>query len=197
MVGRSNGFLLKERINTVDDGVIYSAGNGIYAKIFDREKLDTYHKEKCIYMVSHKIVDESICWPMQVLCNEKGEFIGYLFRSYQGYTLDYAVLKRAGLNTVFPDWKKRDVVELAITIFEKIEILHRNGALLGCLDLSSIRVVGTKTVYFTNTDQYQVSEYPCLLRNQFFIPPERIDYMDKIFLFGRGTEKYLLAVLAF
>lgn len=69
--------------------------------------------------------------------------------------------------------------------------------MLGCLDLSSIRVADTKTVYFTNTDQYQVSEYPCLLRNQFFIPPERIDYMDKVFLFGRGTENYLLAVLAF
>lgn len=119
MAGRSNCFLLKERINTVDDGVIYSAGSGICAKIFSREKLDTYHKEKCIYMVSHKIVDESICWPMQVLCNEKGEFIGYLFQAYQGYTLDYAVLKRAGLDTVFPTGKRETLLSLPLQSLKK------------------------------------------------------------------------------
>lgn len=194
---RPNAFPLREQLDIVNDGIIYSAGNGICAKIFNREKLDTYHKNKCIYMTSHKIVDESICWPVQILSNEKGEFVGYLFRPYKGYALDYAVFKKAGLDTVFPRWEKKDVVELAITILDKIEILHKNGVLLGCLDPSSIKIVNSKTVYFTNTDQYQVNDYLCLLRNQFFIPPERIDYMDKNFLFSNRTENYLLAVLIF
>ncbi|HBI62481.1 MAG TPA: hypothetical protein DDY31_14930, partial [Lachnospiraceae bacterium] len=108
-----------------------------------------------------------------------------------------AVLKKAGLEQYFPDWEKVDLVQTSITIFEEIVCLHKQNILLGCLDLTSIRIVNSKTIFFTETDKYQIDDFPCLLRNTQFIPPERLDYIDKIFLFSEKTENYVAAVLAF
>lgn len=188
---------LKELIDEVSDGKIYSIGGKLYAKVYDKNFLDVYHMQKCKLMITNQIDNDAICWPLRLIYNSDFKFIGYIFRAYTGKPLHEMVLKKAGLEQYFPNWQKVDLVQLSITIFEEIIHLHMQNILIGCLDLTSIRVVDSKTVFFTETDKYQIDGYPCLLRNMQFISPERLDYMDKIFLFSEKTENYLVAVLAF
>lgn len=194
---KSGEIILGTSLETVNDGVYYKINDEIYAKIFNSQNLDIFHKEKCTFMLNQTNMEKSFCWPIELLLAENREFVGYLFNAYKGQKLQISVMKKAGLNQWFPDWKKIDIVQLARTILRKIERIHRRNILLGCLDLSSIYVVDQETVYFTETDQYQIGEFPCLLRNNLFLPPERLDYRDKIFMFSEKTENYVIAVLAF
>lgn len=190
-------FVLGRPLETVNDGIYYKIDDEIYAKIYNLQNLDIFHKEKCTLMLNQKNIKKSFCWPIELLLDGNGEFVGYLFNAFKGQKLQLSVMKKAGLNACFPDWKKIDIVQLGYTILREIEYIHRRNILLGCLNLSSIYVIDQKTVFFMDTDQYQVGEYPCLLRNNLFLPPERLDYRDKIFMFSEKTENYVIAVLTF
>lgn len=197
VIGGKEERVLFRKIERVSDGIICDIGNGLYAKIFDRANLDVYHQAKCEEMVKMKVRSPFICWPIHIVQDQNRRFLGYTFFKYAGQPLQSSVMKRAGLKQYFPDWEKADIVRLAITILREIDYLHEHNILIGCLDMESIRIIDPDTVYFTNTDAYQVEGFPCLLRNRIFLPPERIDYADKIFLFSEKTENYLVSVLVF
>ncbi|MBO5060797.1 MAG: zinc-ribbon domain containing protein [Clostridia bacterium] len=190
-------YRLVQAVETLSDSVVYKTDSGMYAKIYKAEALDTYHFEKCKLMVSKQVTYAGICWPQKLLYNSKGEFAGYLAGSYEGQPLQLSVFKKAGLDTHFANWQKQDLVQLAITILQKIIILNKHNVLIGCPDPASIMVKDPQTVYFTNTDKYQVEDYPCLLRNILFIAPELLGDIGKMFLFDSKTENYATAVMLF
>lgn len=196
-VDDNHTYTLKSKVESVSDGIIYDSGDGCFVKIFHREKIDVYHKEKCKAMLQRRVRSKSVCWPINLIYNSNHQFIGYTFKAYEGEPLNIAVFKKAGLDNFFPNWKKADLVQLAITILGVIGELHRSNILIGCPDTRNIRVVNPRKVYFIETDKYQFDNFPCLLRFNVFLPPERIDYRDKRFLFSEATENYVVAVLTF
>lgn len=167
-----------------------------YAKLYNQTELTVYRYEKCMLMLKCQPQIPGVCWPVDALYDEEKKFIGMLIPKVEGRPLHLAIFNTTELLKNFPIWQRVDVVTLAITMLEKILALHQKNILFGCINPASILVVDQHTVYFTDTDQYQIEGFPCLRRNILFMPPELQGRQD-VFLAEKQNECFAITVLAF
>lgn len=167
----------------------------VWAKIYNQDALNTFLEEKTLRMISKKVEFRGLCWPIDVLRNAEGQFIGYLMPPAKGEPLHLTVFKQAKLQTHFPSWDKKDLCDLTITILRIIQYLHSMNILMGCINPAAIRIASKDEVYFVDTDNYQVEGFPTLVYNVSFTPPELQG--RRLYLCKMENENYAIAVLVF
>ena len=168
---------------------------GVWAKVFLPAALNTFTEEKCRLMLSKKVSYPGICWPISDLCDEEGKFVGVTVGEAAGGPIHLTVFKQSKINELFPDWTRKDLCCLAITILKMINYLHSMNVLMGCINPAAIRIVSSKEVYFVDTDNYQIEGFPSLIYNTTFTPPELLG--RKMYLCDKKNEYYAVAVLLF
>lgn len=184
----------KEIVNP--NSITYSTNiPNFWAKIYNHNALNTFLEEKTKRMISKKVEFKGLCWPTDMLHNADGQFVGSLVPPAKGEPLHLAVFKQAKLQTYFPDWDKKDLCDLTITILRIIQYLHSMNILMGCINPAAIRVVSKDEVYFVDTDNYQVEGFPTLVYNISFTPPELQG--RRLYLCKKENENYAVAVLVF
>lgn len=151
--------LLKE-IGSGAEAKIYKTDTNFVAKIF-AAKYNTKFKEKKIeLLIESKIKVKKVAFPLKILLNSYGEFVGYLMREVQGIRLDI-LMNHIDLEKYFPNWDKKNLVNLAISIAKTVDKLHKKGIILGDINPLNILVVDDKNLAFVDTDSFQISFYPC------------------------------------
>ncbi len=188
---------LQKKLAEGGEGAIYETDTPQVAKIYKADKITRRCHEKLKLMMSKNLQCEGICFPEKLLYNQYGEFVGYLMPKAQGEELGSCVFRAQRLKRRFPDWKKRDLVELSLTIMEKIKYLNDRNIILGDINPKNILVVSAKEVYFVDTDSYQIEDYPCPVGMTNFTAPERqgIDYSS--YLRQRSDDNFAIATLLF
>lgn len=189
---------LTEQIGGGGEGYIYNTNTKYYvAKIYKADKITRAKYEKIKLMLSKPIKCEGVCYPLAMLKNRYGEFVGYLMPRAQGKEVQKSIFIKPLFLKNFPDWKKRDTVQLCITILEKIRYLHDRNIIMGDINPSNILVVSPKEVYFVDTDSYQIEDLPCPVGTINYTAPEiqRRNYGD--FLRTIGNENFAVATLMF
>lgn len=187
---------LKKLIMVHPNAVTYSTDrNGICAKIFNRDILNTFIEEKVKKMLTRKIKYKGLCWPIEIVRDQNGNFVGYLVEEAKGVPMHLSIFKRAKMQQMFPTWTKKDLCDLTITILSTIQFLHRHNILLGCINPAAIMVMDKETVYFLDTDNYQIEGFPSLIHNVTFTPPELLG--RKIYLCTKNNDNYGIALLLF
>lgn len=195
--GNSGPLTLGPVLGRGGEGTIYDLGDGTAAKLYHPGKLTAARRDKLALMAAHPVPYSGICWPQELLYTPDGDFVGYRMERASGRELQRCVLNRKVLETCFPNGKKEDLVQLAITILEKICVLHRTGVLLGDINLNNILMVSPKEVWFVDCDSYQVGGYPCPVGKRHFIPPELQGKNFSTFLRTPGNEAFAVATLLF
>ena len=188
---------LEQAVATGGEGTIYTTNTNFVAKIYKKEKLSRRHYEKIKLMLSKGIQYEGICYPTACLYNEQKEFVGYMMPKAQGTELQKSLFIKPLLLKKFPDWKKRDTVQLCITILEKIQYLHDRNIIMGDINPSNILVVSPTEVYFVDTDSYQLGNFPCPVGTVNFTAPEIQGKKFSEFLRTMGNENFAVATLLF
>lgn len=189
---------LKSRLNSGGEGTIYTTEiPDLVAKLYKREQLDCAKLEKLRLMLTRDIVCEGICYPVALLYNEYGEFVGYLMPQARGRELQSSVFNRAGLAKHFPDWNRIDTVTLAVTILRKLIYLHDCNIILGDINPRNILVESPTEVYFVDTDSYQIEGYPCPVGTDYFTAPEIQGKVSPTLLRTMGNERFAVATLLF
>lgn len=192
----NNPVRLKKAVMVHPNAITYSTDrNGICAKIFNRDILNTFIEEKVKRMLTRKIKYKGLCWPIEIVRDKEGNFVGYLVEEAKGVPLHLSIFKRAKMQQLFPTWTKKDLCDLTITILSTIQFLHRHNILLGCINPAAIMIVDKETVYFLDTDNYQIEGFPSLIHNVTFTPPELLD--RKIYLCTKSNDNYGIALLLF
>lgn len=181
---------------TGGEGMVYRTENGDICKIYHPSKLSLNRKEKIELMVKKRISHEGICWPTEVVYNSNKEFVGYLMPEAKGKELNNLFLKPL-LAKNFPDWTKRETVQLCITILEKINYLHHHNIIMGDLNPRNVLVVSPKEVYFVDCDSYQLNKYPCEVDVDHFRAPELIGKDMSKQMRTLGNESFAIATLLF
>ena len=187
-------------INTVasgGEGTIYTTSTPYVAKIYKAEKIDERKYEKIKLMLSKNIHCDGICYPLACLYNEFNEFVGYLMPVAKGKELQRSLFIKPLLLKNFPEWKKRDTVELCVTILEKIKYLHDRNIIMGDINPANILVVSPKEVYFVDTDSYQIEGFPCPVGTINYTAPEIQRKSFESFLRTLGNEYFAVATLLF
>lgn len=188
---------LKEQFASGGEGYVYHTNTPYVCKIYKEEKINTYKYEKVKLMLKNKIQYPGICWPIALVTNQHGEFVGYLMPRATGKELQRSVFQPQLLKKRFPDWKKRDTVELSVTILNMIKHLHDRNIILGDINPMNILVVSPKEVYFVDTDSYQIEGFPCPVGTINYTAPEIQRKPFNTFLRSFGNEYFAVASLLF
>lgn len=188
--------LLKE-VAVGGEGVIYTTDTNYIAKIYKKENNTKRKYEKIKLMLTKPIECDGICSPVAALYNFNKEFVGYLMPKASGKELQKSIFIKPLFVKKFPDWKKRDTVELCITILEKIKYLHDRNIIMGDINPANILVVSPKEVYFVDTDSYQIEDFPCPVGTNNYTAPEIQKKHFADFLRTRGNENFAVATLLF
>lgn len=188
---------LEKKFASGGEGFLYETNTPYVAKIYKKENNTRRKYEKIKLMLSKKITYEGICFPIVALYNAEKEFIGYLMPKAKGKELQKSIFIKPLFQKNFPDWKKRDTVELCITILNKIKYLHDRNIIMGDINPSNILVVSPTEVYFVDTDSYQIEDFPCPVGTNNYTAPEiqRKHFSD--FLRTEGNENFAVATLLF
>ena len=188
---------LESKVAAGGEGIIYTTNTPYVAKIYKKENNTKRKYEKIKLMLSKKIECEGVCYPVAALYNSNKEFIGYMMPKAKGKELQKSIFIKPLFLKNFPNWKKRDTVELCITILEKIKYLHDRNIVMGDINPANILIVSPKEVYFVDTDSYQVEDFPCPVGTNNYTAPEiqRKHFSD--FLRTMGNENFAVATLLF
>lgn len=192
--------LIKE-IGKGGEGSIYLTDNGMIGKIYLKEKLTLLKLEKLKLMLKNQINFEGICWPKDIIYNSKNEIIGYLMNKAEGKPLQNAfMLGKPVLIKNFPNWTRKNLVELSINILEKINHLHQRNIIIGDLSPLNILIVDNTNeikTFFVDTDSYQIENYPCPVGTINYTAPEIQGKDYKAFLRTFEHEYFAVATLLF
>ena len=143
------------------EAAVYTTNTEYVAKIYNQDKITRRKEAKIRLMVSKHIEYAGICYPQEILYNTNNEFVGYLMPRAKGKELQKCIFTKQVFLQDFSGWKKRDIVELCITILEKIQYLHEHNIILGDINSLNIMVCSPNEVYFVDVDSYQIEGFPC------------------------------------
>ncbi|THE12315.1 hypothetical protein E1I69_11475 [Bacillus timonensis] len=163
---------LKEEIGAGGEGKIFLSSNGMVCKIYKEDRITHERYYKLKRMLEVPISKKGICWPKDIITNSSNEFVGYIMETAEGKPMQTSMFLRPVLNKNFPNWTRKDLVQLAITIVNKIIYLHERNIIIGDINPMNILVKNEKEVYFVDTDSYQIENYPCPVGTINFTAPE-------------------------
>lgn len=164
--------LLDSEIGSGGEGTIYSTNTPYVAKIYKPECCTAHRQEKIMKMIKAGLQYEGICFPISMLYNQYGEFVGYLMMKAKGHSIQSSIFRKPLFLNKFPGWDKEDLIQTAITILYKIKYLHDKGVIMGDINPNNILVVSPLEVYFVDTDSYQIDDLPCPVGFPLFTAPE-------------------------
>lgn len=189
---------LTEELGAGGEAIVYETNTPYVAKIYKEKNITARKYEKVKLMLSKSIECSGICYPVGILYNSNKEFVGYLMPKAKGIELQKSVFAPKPLFLKkFVGWKKRDTVELCVTILEKIKYLHDRNIIMGDINPGNILVVSPKEVYFVDADSYQVEAFPCPVGTINFTAPEIQKKHFSDFLRTMGNENFAVATLLF
>ena len=188
---------LESKVAAGGEGIIYTTNTPYVAKIYKKENNTERKYKKIDLMLSKEIECEGICYPIDILYNSNKEFVGYIMPKAKGKELQKSIFIKPLFLKNFPNWKKRDTVELCITILEKIKYLHDRNIVMGDINPANILVVSPKEVYFVDTDSYQVENFPCPVGTINYTAPEIQGKHFSDFLRTKENENFAVATLLF
>lgn len=192
---------LKEEINKGGEGTVYLVDDITVAKIYHPKSLTADKEAKIKALLSKKIRFAGICAPLESLYDDKDKFIGYLMpkaEAEKGFELQTCIFNPALLKNKLPSWTRLNLVNLSITILEKIKYLHQNGIIIGDINPFNILIKDDKSVFFVDVDSYQVDNFPCPVGTVHFTAPEiqNIESFNKL-IRTEEHEYFAVATLLF
>lgn len=193
-------YTLDKPIMTDHTSITYRTNNpDYYAKIYTQNArtMDIFEK-KARLMLRERIDIKGVCWPVDVLSDCDGEFVGILVPASRGIQLTRSVFGgEAKIRQNLSGWNKIDLCTLAYTITDTICKLHKCGIRFGCFNPAAVYLTSPEDVYFVDCDCWQVEDYPVMSKNITFTPPELLEEGNRPRLYSADEENYQVALLCF
>ena len=190
---------LCEAVSSNATSITYSTDrNGYFAKIYTMELLlSDLPEQKAKLMLSRKIEIEGVCWPISMLHDTRGAFVGILVPNYVGIPLRDGLLRESAARERFAGWNKRDMTTLALAILNLLSELHSWNVYFGLLNLATIYVKNKNDIYLIDMDEWQIEGYPVLSDNKLFVPPEMQKEKAQLHFYTMDEINYQIAYLMF
>lgn len=172
--------------------------NVFVAKIYLDVETANSKKSKILAMLDmlHNFIGDealnNVCWPYYAIY-DGSMFIGFIMPRATGKTL--ANLFYPDILDEFPQYSRKELIDICQNIIGKIEQLHAHKIIIGDINEDNFIINSPVEIYFIDTDSYQLEKYPCKVERLEYKAPELIENDDsKLTL---KTEGYSTAVLIF
>ena len=191
--------LLRELGRGGEGTVFETDRSNLVAKLYHNGENDNRKVEKLRKMIDRRVNDSSFCQLFDLLYDHRRKFRGFLMPQVPkaAQTLQESVMRPSKLLQAYSWWTRRESTELAITILEKIQLLHSHGFLIGDISPVNILMTDSKTVHFIDFDSYQIDRFPCPVATPLFTPPELQGMSLRHALRTVEHELFAVAVLLF
>ncbi len=191
---------LLDVVGTGGEGTVYrTSAAGALVKIYNEDKLTERRYAKLSRMVAVRSLDaDGIAWPLALVDNAKGEFVGVLMREVKNAApfsetlFDPNVLKEK-----HPEWKRQELLQIALELLDKVILLHQNNILIGDIKGDNLLLDEDGHVFVIDADSFQVAGFPCDAATEAFTPPELQNTLTNTLLRTEANENFSLAVLLF
>lgn len=166
------------------EGTIFETQEvAIVAKIYHMENRSVTNYKKLQFMIDKKISMKNVTWPIDILYNDNGDYVGFLMKKTPSYCkqLGESVLKINNTRVrdeLLSKWTKADLVNTAYAVASTFVELHAKEIYMGDVNPANILVNPEKSdeVYFVDCDSYQIGEFLCPVGTPIFTSP---DYYKK------------------
>ncbi|HFL2185339.1 PIN domain-containing protein [Pseudomonas sp. NMI4491_12] len=190
---------LGAQISAGGEGTIFETGSTAeVCKIYHANKLTRLKQQKIELMVSRKINRPGICWPSDLIFNGNNEFVGYLMPKATGKTIQSAMFVKPVLEKTFPNWYRKDLVQLCIAFLEHIRFLHGINVIVGDINPLNFLVTNDSSkLWMVDTDSFQVEGFPCPVGTVNFTAPEIQGQSYSDYLRTKDHELFAVATMIF
>jgi DNA-directed RNA polymerase subunit RPC12/RpoP len=179
------------------EGKIFSTDLGHACKIYFKERLTENRFEKLALMAEKKTEIPGVCWPLALVRNSYNDFVGYLMPTAEGRPMQKCMFVKPLLEKYFPNWTRKNLVQLSITWLEKVIELHRFNIFIGDLNPLNFIIKSDQELFFVDTDSYQIEDFPCPVGMGNFTAPEIQGKDFASFLRTSEHEYFAIATLLF
>lgn len=189
---------LTSQISEGGEGIIYKTSNHeLVCKIYHPECLTKERQDKLELMLSQEVNIKGVCWPVDIVKNDKRQFVGFLMPKAEGKVLKLAVFAKPLLIKNFPHWNRTHLLKLAMTILNAYNSLHKLNVFVGDINPQNIMVLNENTVYIVDTDSFQVEGFPCPVGTDTFTPANLQGKNFRSFLRTEEDELFAVTTLLF
>lgn len=202
--GSQRELLIGKAIGQGGEGVVYeTAQRELLAKVYMER--DSRRLAKLKYMVEHDPHIPGLCWPLALLYNGRGEWMGFLMARAPGVELDRTSFHpgRDNSSITAQGWTRKSLALVAANIADIFSRMHEQGILMGDVNPRNFVVERDCTVHLVDCDSYQMGPFPCQVGTCVFTPPEIHKKMRELgtdsysYTRTEDNERYSLAMLLF
>lgn len=197
---RNNGLIkLLKVLSSGGEGSIYETDKSDFVcKVYHKNSLTKLRQKKVELMLTRKIDQKGICWPIDVALNSNNEFVGYIMPRASGRPIQSTMFVKPVLEKTFPKWGRIDLVNLCIAFLDQITYLHNLNIFVGDINPLNLLVDADSTrLWIVDTDSFQIEGFPCPVGTVNFTAPEiqGKNYAD--FLRTKEHELFAVATMLF
>ena len=179
------------------EGEIFEVDPNRVAKIYFHDRRTRSRRDKLQLMCSHPVAIREVAWPQDVLGDAAGHFLGYIMPKARGRPLQHCVFGKSALAEHLPGWKRKDLVELALTYARIVARIHQHGLIVGDINPMNVLVASCQEIYLVDVDSFQVEDFPCPVGMATFRAPEITEPNFAAFLRTERHEMFALTSLLF
>lgn len=192
-------FQLGKQISAGGEGTIYETQlAGQVCKIYHQNRLSRLRKQKIELMVSRRINRPGICWPSEIVTDKGGKFVGYIMPRAEGTTIQKAMFVKPVLEKCFPNWQRRDLVNVALTFASHVYYLHSLNIIVGDINPMNLLITEDSTkLWIVDTDSFQIENFPCPVGTVNFTPAEVQGHNYAHYLRTIDHEHFAVATMIF
>lgn len=189
--------VLGERISRGKEGSVYAIDSDPHrvAKVFKKGKVTTHRRDKVELMVQKGVRVPGIGFPESTLTYD-GEFVGFVMPRAQGASvLNDTIFIPQELERLYPEWTRRDLVDICLAFLRQVKALHGINILIGDINPNNVMLGKDKDVWIIDIDSVQVEGYPCPVGWDEFTAPEILGGVQGLRTIDH--ERFAVAVLLF
>lgn len=190
-------FALREQIAKGPEGGFYMLSTGKILKLFHQVPLLPERAMKIEALLAREIVMDGLIWPEEAAYNGAGALVGYTMPRLKGRLLHKSVWGKALIEKYYPNWNRKHLANLCLSIVHLFDALHENHILMGNVNGLNIFIQHEKEIYFCNTDHYQINNLPCPLATPLFTRPALQNTDFSTYVRTLEDENFAIAVLIF
>lgn len=182
-------YTLGAEVGAGGEGRVFKiSGQNLVGKIY--KKVEPEIEKKIRYMVQHPIADLrdsngkvilALAWPQDVLCDDRGAFIGYTMPFIQNGVEICTIARGCDMpkaKTMFPNYDWMFNLQVAINLSKAVAYLHSKNCIVGDLNCKNIMVSPGGLITMLDNDSFDMVDtfsgihFRCCAGTQDYLAPE-------------------------
>lgn len=175
----------KEITSSGGQGIIYEYPNTNYViKLYRKEARTKYTERKLLKMIQYENHNPQICWPVDVLRDINGVFVGFIMPRVDGKNLYSLTTNPSRVMRKYQDYSRDIQINMLIQMVELFKNLHDINVIVGDVKLENVMFDPNNQYQVTliDMDSVQVDQFPCDSSTPGYDAPEVI--------LSHGSDKY-------